>query len=48
MGGMNGVELAQQIRLEYKGLLAVLTSGYSHVLAEHGTFGFSFCTSFIR
>lgn len=40
MGGMNGIELAQQIRLQYQDLPVVLTSGYSHVLAENGTSGF--------
>ena len=40
MPGMNGIELAQRIRGRYADLPVVLTSGYSHVLAESGTHGF--------
>jgi CheY-like chemotaxis protein len=40
MPGMTGIEMAQQIRALYADLPVVLTSGYSHVLAENGTFGF--------
>ncbi len=40
MPGMTGIELAQQIRALYADLPVVLTSGYSHVLAQNGTFGF--------
>lgn len=41
MPGMNGIELAQSIRRRYPGLPVVLTSGYSHVLAEEGRHGFA-------
>lgn len=40
MPGMNGIELGQAIRATYPSLPVVLTSGYSHVLAENGTHGF--------
>jgi PAS domain S-box-containing protein len=40
MPGMNGVELAGVIRERYPGLPVVLTSGYSHVLAENAHRGF--------
>ncbi len=40
MPGISGIELAQQIRQLYADLPVVLTSGYSHVLAQNGTFGF--------
>ena len=40
MPGINGVELGQEIRLRYPGLPVILTSGYSHVLAEKGLHGF--------
>ncbi|MDB5620630.1 MAG: hybrid sensor histidine kinase/response regulator [Tardiphaga sp.] len=40
MPGMTGIEMAQQIRKLYADLPVVLTSGYSHALAENGTFGF--------
>ncbi|WP_458094052.1 PAS domain-containing protein [Roseomonas sp. WA12] len=40
MPGMNGIELGQKIRQEYLDLPVVLTSGYSHVLAQNGTYGF--------
>jgi CheY-like chemotaxis protein len=40
MPGMSGIELGQQIRRQYPALRVVLTSGYSHVLAEEGRHGF--------
>ena len=40
MPGVSGIDLAQQIRRQYRDLPVVLTSGYSHVLAQNGTFGF--------
>ncbi|WP_375410389.1 PAS domain S-box protein [uncultured Methylobacterium sp.] len=40
MPGMNGIELGKEIRRRYPGLPVVLTSGYSHVIAEEGTHGF--------
>jgi FixJ family two-component response regulator len=40
MPGMSGVELGQEIRRRYSDLPVVLTSGYSHVLAEEGRHGF--------
>ncbi|WP_410055061.1 response regulator [Microvirga sp. Mcv34] len=44
MPGMNGVELARHVQRLYPDLPVVLTSGYSHVLAEGGT-GSSCCRS---
>ncbi len=40
MPGMSGVELGLEIRRRHPGLPVVLTSGYSHVLAEKGRHGF--------
>ncbi|WP_280951987.1 ATP-binding protein [Methylobacterium sp. V23] len=40
MPGMNGVELAREIRRLHHGTPVILTSGYSHVLAEDGRHGF--------
>lgn len=40
MPGMSGIELAQRVRSLYPDLPVVLTSGYSHVLAQNGTYGF--------
>jgi PAS domain S-box-containing protein len=40
MPGISGIELARQITAEWPGLEVILTSGYSHVLAEEGSFGF--------
>ena len=40
MPGMTGLELAQEIRRRHADLPVVLTSGYSHVLSEHGSYGF--------
>jgi len=40
MPGISGVELGREIRRLYPNLPVVLTSGYSHVLAEEGRHGF--------
>ena len=40
MPGMSGVELAQEIRRRHPRLPVILTSGYSHVLAQNGRYGF--------
>ncbi|HYE00280.1 MAG TPA: GAF domain-containing protein [Alphaproteobacteria bacterium] len=40
MPGMSGVELGKLIRRRHPGLPVVLTSGYSHVLADEGRHGF--------
>jgi CheY-like chemotaxis protein len=40
MPGMNGVELGHEIERRHPGLPVVLTSGYSHVLAQEGPHGF--------
>ena len=40
MPGMSGIELGKQVRELWPHLEVVLTSGYSHVLAEEGTHGF--------
>jgi DNA-binding NtrC family response regulator len=40
MPGMNGVDLAREIQRLHPGLPVILTSGYSHVLAQTGTNGF--------
>lgn len=40
MPGMSGIELGCEIRQRYPSLQVVLTSGYSHVLAEEGRHGF--------
>ncbi|PCG13295.1 hybrid sensor histidine kinase/response regulator [Sphingomonas adhaesiva] len=40
MPGMSGIDLAREIRDRYPDLPIVLTSGYSHVLAQNGTHGF--------
>jgi CheY-like chemotaxis protein len=40
MPGMNGVEMAQEIRRRWPDLPVVLTSGYSHILAEDSNHGF--------
>jgi len=40
MPGMSGIELGQEIRRLYLDLPVVLTSGYSHVLAQNGSHGF--------
>ena len=36
MAGMNGVELGEWVNRRFRGLPVVLTSGYSHVLAQNG------------
>ena len=41
MPGMSGVELGREIRARWPGLPVVLTSGYSHVLAEDARHGFA-------
>lgn len=41
MPGISGLELAQQIQQRWPQLQIVLTSGYSHVIAEQGTHGFT-------
>ena len=40
MPGMDGVELGQAVRRLYPGMPVILTSGYSHVLAQNGRHGF--------
>jgi len=40
MPGVGGIELGQRIRRDHQDLPVVLTSGYSHVLAQNGTYGF--------
>lgn len=40
MPGMNGIDLAHRIREEHHDLPVLLASGYSHVLAQNGTYGF--------
>ncbi len=40
MPGMSGVDFAQALRAERPGLPVVLTSGYTHVLAQEGAHGF--------
>ena len=40
MPGMNGIDLAKEIRRLHPELPVVLTSGYSNVLVQDGTFGF--------
>ncbi|MCJ2066003.1 PAS domain-containing protein [Methylobacterium sp. J-088] len=40
MPGMDGIDLGHAIRRLYHDLPVVLTSGYSHVLAKNGTYGF--------
>ena len=39
MPGMNGIELAATVRARHPGLPVLLTSGYSHMLAEQGIAG---------
>ena len=39
MPGMDGIALAREIAARHSGLPVVLTSGYSHVLAQEGTGG---------
>jgi two-component system NtrC family sensor kinase len=40
MPGMTGIDLAKEIRRRHFDLPVVLTSGYSHVLSQHGSYGF--------
>jgi signal transduction histidine kinase len=40
MPGMDGVRFAAKVRARWPGLPIVLTSGYSHVLAQEGSHGF--------
>ena len=40
MPGMTGIELAKEIRRQHFDLPVVLNSGYSHVLAQNGSYGF--------
>ena len=40
MPGMTGIELAERVRADHPAMPIVLTSGYSHILAEEGTHGF--------
>jgi CheY-like chemotaxis protein len=40
MPGMNGLDLARRIGAQWPGVRVVLTSGYSHVLAQDGGHGF--------
>ena len=40
MPGMTGIELAKEIRRHHFDLPVVLTSGYSQVLAQNGSYGF--------
>ncbi|WP_185829260.1 hybrid sensor histidine kinase/response regulator [Sphingomonas ginkgonis] len=40
MPGMSGIELAEAVRRDYPQLPVILTSGYSHVLAENGQHGY--------
>ncbi|MCJ2019988.1 ATP-binding protein [Methylobacterium sp. E-065] len=40
MPGMNGIDLAHRIREQHHDLPVLLASGYSHVLAKNGTYGF--------
>ena len=40
MPGMNGLEMGQEIRRLHADLPVILTSGYSHVLAQNGQHGF--------
>ena len=41
MPGASGIDLGREIRLRWPDLPVVLTSGYSHVLAEDGNHGFT-------
>ncbi|WP_416464957.1 response regulator [Sphingomonas sp. VDB2] len=41
MPGIDGVELARQVRERWPDLIIVLTSGYSHVLADDARHGFA-------
>ncbi|RYG82231.1 MAG: response regulator, partial [Alphaproteobacteria bacterium] len=41
MPGGSGIDLAEEVRRRYPGLPVVLTSGYSHILAQRGSSGFT-------
>ena len=41
MPGMSGVDLAKEVRSRLPDMPIVLTSGYSHIIAEEGTHGFT-------
>jgi PAS domain S-box-containing protein len=41
MPGMSGIDLAREVTARWPRLQVVLTSGYSHVLAESGTYGYA-------
>jgi two-component system, NtrC family, sensor kinase len=40
MPGMTGIDLAKEIRRRHFGLPVILTSGYSHLLSQNGSYGF--------
>ena len=40
MPGMGGIELGAEVRRLYPDIPVILTSGYSHVLAQNGQHGF--------
>jgi len=40
MPGMSGIELGHAVKARWPGLEVILTSGYSHVIAEEGSHGF--------
>jgi two-component system NtrC family sensor kinase len=40
MPGMTGIDLAREVRRRHLDLPVVLTSGYSHMLSQHGSYGF--------
>ena len=40
MPGMTGIELGERIRRDYPDIDVILASGYSHVLAQKGDYGF--------
>ncbi len=40
MPGMTGIELGERIRRDYPEIPVILASGYSHVLARNGSYGF--------
>lgn len=40
MPGISGIDLAKEVEQRWPGLRIILTSGYSHVLAEEGSHGF--------
>src|SRR3979411_580863 len=40
MPGMTGIDLAQEIRRRHFDLPVVLTSGYSQMLSQNGSYGF--------